>query len=249
MGRIIVGALGLIAFGIPVSRGIFNIGTVTGLAFFGIIMFWGVFSKKLDPVIMNFFASHKGRIVAYVLLAVTVLAAITVSVETGCIVKAIFTSPKSSDVTLVVLGCKVNGSSPSLMLRERIDAAKEYLEKNPEAKCVLSGGQGSDEDISEAQCMYDALVRDGISADRLYLEPNSTSTKENLDFSLKIIEENGLSRNIAVVTNEFHEYRASLIADEAGVEFSSVPAKTAVWLLPTYLVREWYAIVFEVFFR
>ena len=63
------------------------------------------------------------------------------------------------------------------------------------------GGQGSDENISEAQCMYDALVRDGISADRLYLEPNSTSTKENLDFSLKVIEENGLSRNIAVVTN------------------------------------------------
>mgnify|MGYP004495404015 CR=1 FL=1 len=39
------------------------------------------------------------------------------------------------------------------------------------------------------------------------------------------------------------------LAKELGLGFSAVSAKTAGWLLPTYLVREWYAIIFEVLFR
>lgn len=114
---------------------------------------------------------------------------------------------------------------------------------------MLSGGQGSDENISEAQCMYDALTALGISPARLYMEDNSTSTKENFENSNEIIERYGLKTDIAVVTNEFHEYRAKMLAGEIGLGFSAVPAKTAGWLFPTYLVREWYAIIFEVLFR
>lgn len=249
MARIIIGAVGCSFFIVPVFGGVFNIGTLTGLVFFGLIFLSGVFRKKLDVCLRRLFESKRGRSIGYVFLSVVLFAVITVSAETACIVGAVLDKPKNSDVTLIVLGCKVNGTSPSLMLRERIDAAHEFLEANPEAKCVLSGGKGEDEDISEAQCMKDELVAAGIDPSRLYIEDKSTSTKENIEMSRDIIEKCGLGKNVAVVTNEFHEYRAGLVAREAGLNCSSVAAKTAVWLLPTYLVREWYAIVFEVFFR
>lgn len=249
MVRAIIGAAGCATFIIPIFGGIFNIGTVTGLAFFGLLFLSGIFRKKFDPAVINFVNTKAGKTVAYIIGAVVLFAAITVTVETSCIVGAICDKPKNSDVTLVVLGCKVNGTTPSLMLRERIDAAYEFLSENPEAACVLSGGQGEDEEISEARCMFEALVAYGTSPDRLYPEDKSTSTKENLEMSHEIIKRNGLKKDIAVVTNEFHEYRAGLVAKELGLGFSAVSAKTAGWLLPTYLVREWYAIIFEILFR
>ncbi len=249
MVRIIIGAIGYAAFFIPVFGGVCNIGTITGLLLFGFVFLSGVFRKRLDPKIKKFARTKAGKIVSGVITAVALFAVATAAAETVCIIAANCCKPATSEVTLVVLGCKVNGSSPSLMLQERIDAAYEFLLNNPEADCVLSGGQGSDENISEAQCMYDALTASGISPARLYLEDNSTSTKENFENSHEIIERYGLKTDIAVVTNEFHEYRAKMLAREIGLGFSAVPAKTAGWLFPTYLVREWYAIIFEVLFR
>ena len=82
--------------------------------------------------------------------------------------------------TVIVLGCKVNGSTPSKYLNDRCKKAAEYLKKNPDAVAILSGGQGSDEDISEAQCMENVLVKLGIEQSRLYKEDRSTSTSENI---------------------------------------------------------------------
>ena len=97
--------------------------------------------------------------------------------------------------------------------------------------------------------MFNELVAAGISPTRLYIEDRSTSTKENLNYTGKIIELCGLKKDIAVVTNEFHEFRAKMLAEELRLGFSAVSAKTAAWLFPTYLVREWYAIIYEVLFR
>ena len=52
---------------------------------------------------------------------------------------------------MVVLGCKVNGEEPSLMLRRRLECAMEYLAENPQADCVVSGGMGDNESYTEAQ--------------------------------------------------------------------------------------------------
>ena len=146
---------------------------------------------------------------------------------------------------LIVLGCGVNGDRPSLMLTERLDAAYDYLNTHEEVVCILSGGQGKGENISEAECMYRYLTEKGIARDRLYKEDRSTSTRENLLYSKKIIEEKNLDPQVIIVTNEFHEYRASVIAEHTGIKPSAVCGKTAWWLLPTYYLRELYGIVFE----
>ena len=95
----------------------------------------------------------------------------------------------AGDVPAVVLGCQVKSEKPSRILGERIDAACQYLQSHPAAVAVLSGGQGENEGISEAECMYRELVARGIEADRLYKEESSTNTPTNLRNSRAILEE------------------------------------------------------------
>lgn len=129
---------------------------------------------------------------------------------------------------LVVLGAGVNGTQPSRSLYERLRAAKEYLLTYPEATAILSGGQGDNENISEAECMYRWLTAAGIAPERLRKEEKSTSTEENLRFSMALIEaETGVRpEKIAVVSSEYHLCRTELLAKEEGVTALGVPAPT-----------------------
>ena len=62
---------------------------------------------------------------------------------------------------MVILGCQINPWGPSVLLQDRLDKALDYLEDHPDMTVVVSGGQGPDEHISEAQCMYDYLTEHG----------------------------------------------------------------------------------------
>ncbi len=87
--------------------------------------------------------------------------------------------------------------------------------------------------------MYNALTEKGIDPARLILEEDSTSTCENLRFSLDLIRAKGLPENVVLVTNEYHEYRAAMIAAAAGCgECWAVSAPSQKILLPAYFVRE-----------
>lgn len=150
-------------------------------------------------------------------------------------------SPETDCPYIVVLGAKVNGTSPSLSLNDRIRAAENYLKAHPDTIAVLSGGQGPDEGIPEAECMFNELTKRGIDESRLWLEPRSTSTWENLNFSLDIIEEKTGIRpdSIGLLSSEYHLYRAGLFAKDCGVEAIGIPAATS-WpsIRLNYFLRE-----------
>ena len=95
--------------------------------------------------------------------------------------------------------------------------------------------------------MYDWMVRKGVDPSVLLTESQSTSTRENMTYSLELAKEHGLNTDFAVVTNEFHQYRASLDAKKLGIRTGSVSADTPWWLFPTFYVRELYGILYEVF--
>ena len=141
--------------------------------------------------------------------------------------------------------CKVYGEHASRSLRERLDAALIYLEENPNSQCIVSGGMGEGEKISEAECMYRYLTKKGINSSRIIKEDKSTSTRENLRFSKKIMEEKGLGNNIAIATSEYHQYRASQIAKSLGFSVGAVSGHTAWWLFPTFYMRELYGILYQ----
>ena len=150
----------------------------------------------------------------------------------------------SPDATAVVLGAQVSPSgAPSRILQGRINAAEKYLNDNPGAKAVLCGGKGSDEVISEAECMFLEMTADGISPDRLYIENKSADTVENFRFARQMIDGNGLNKDIAAVTDGFHQFRAGLIADRYfDGSRGAVCAETEWTFTATYTVREWYAL-------
>ena len=126
------------------------------------------------------------------------------------------------------------------------------MDNNSKSVAVLTGGQGDDEIMSEAQCMYENLVAAGISPERLYKEDQATNTEQNIKYSLKIIQDNGLESDIAVVTDSYHQLRARIIAAKTddSVKVSAVNTKNnyiGISAYPVYFVREWIAIPVELF--
>jgi len=239
---IVAGTVLLIWFLLPlVTTGIINIGNVTGILISLALVCAGYFSHELQTFLLSHRKSVLVRILISLLSLILFFVIVLAIVESVFMISACRNVPESESDTVVVLGCQ----SGSVMMQERTSAAYSYLVKHPDSKCILSGGQGPDEAVSEAKYMYSVLVNRGIDPSRLLIENQSASTRENLEFSLSVIRENGLSENIALVTNEFHEYRAALVAADLGLTAHAVPAQTTWWLFPTFYVRELYGILYE----
>lgn len=237
--------LGILYFLLPFLYGrIVNLGNVTGILVLLLIMGYGLFMPCIHGFIRNAWKKKVGKLVLTAAAVMAGLVIVLAGIETGCMIHAATKAP-TEDATLVVLGCRTYGDRPSIMLASRLDAAYKYLTEHPQAVCVVSGGQGADEPISEGEFMYQYLVKKGIESHRIYRETKSTSTRENLLFSKAIIEKEGLNPQVAIVTNEYHEYRASMVAKTLGLTYSAVPAKTPWWLFPTYYIRELYGIIYE----
>ncbi len=164
------------------------------------------------------------------LTALVCLGAILVGATLCLVVRASWGDPEKSCDYLVVLGAKVRADGPSLSLRDRILAAYDYMEAHPDVTVVVSGGRGPDEPMSEAQCMFQELVDLGADPQRILVEDQSTSTWENLKFSLRRIEEATGDRpgTLGIVSSEYHLYRAGLLAGHFGVDPVGVPAKTEI---------------------
>ncbi len=169
------------------------------------------------------------------------LAAVFLIME-GIFVFYAFRRPQTAPEYVIILGAQVRGDTPSRALQERIDAAADYLEQYPLAIAICSGGQGRGENLSEAEAIRRGLIEHGIEEERILLEDRSTSTLENLTYSMEIIEDGTLP--VTIVTSDFHMFRALHIAKKQG--FSSVEGYSAVAFQPVtihYYVREFFAVI------
>lgn len=241
----IVAVLCIAWFAVPLTLSVsLNIGNATGLAVSVLLFLYGLFMPRVHGIPATWRTHKTLRWMYRGILGMVALVAVLVVVESACMIAAANKEPDPG-ATVVVLGCRVYGERPSLSMQERLEAAYEYLMEHPQSSCVLSGGQGEGENITEAECMYRYLVNKGIAPERLYKEEASTTTRENLLFSQQLIEEQGLNPVMAIATSEYHEYRAGMIAKSLGIVYGAVPGKTAIWLFPTYYVRELYGILYE----
>jgi len=145
---------------------------------------------------------------------------------------------------VIVLGAGIKGTEPSRSLTYRLKTALEYLNEYPDAVCIVSGGQGEDEEITEAECMRVWLEKEGIEPERIISEELSKNTKENIGNSLSVIEglEGVKPEKVAVITEGFHMLRASLMLQDNGVQPVCVPAETELPILATnHYIREAFA--------
>lgn len=152
---------------------------------------------------------------------------------------------------LIVLGAAVHGKTPSRTLRHRLDKAVKYHAQNPNAIIVVSGGQGAQEDISEAEAMKTYLIENGVDANKIIKEDKSTSTTENFKFSKEILDKHfSNDYTVAFVTNEYHIFRASLCAKRVGVNTSThVHSNTTLSYLISGVLRECLAAVKYIIFK
>ena len=179
-----------------------------------------------------------------VLAALLVLGAAVFAVFEAPVISNAKTDAAPQSDYLIVLGAGVNGSAPSLSMVNRLEAALDYLEAYPDAVAIVSGGQGAGEDVTEASAMHDWLIAHGVPESRIVQEEQSTSTRENLENSFAIIRSRGgdPADGVAVVSSEYHLYRAKQMARALGAKPLGVAAETT---LPTmranYFIREAFA--------
>ncbi|MBR5485188.1 MAG: YdcF family protein [Oscillospiraceae bacterium] len=156
--------------------------------------------------------------------------------------------PQDIPTTVIVLGCQLDGDEPSPMLKRRLDTAAAYLQKNPQAMCVVSGGVGENNIISEAEAMQNYLLRQGVSQNRIYTENSSKNTRQNLHYSMQKIRNYNLSDHAVISTDGFHQFRAYIYAKQAGFsKINAVSGFTPPALAMVYSVREFFAVLQALF--
>lgn len=148
---------------------------------------------------------------------------------------------------IVVLGSRVFGDRVPPLLAARIDKGVEILESETEQGrrplLILSGGQGPDETEPEGVVMARYAVNAGASEDLVRAEQKSRNTEENLTFSRDLLVAERRGTSLLVTTNDFHAFRAAIIARELGLDAQVVGAATARYYFPSAVLREFVGVL------
>ncbi len=209
----------------------YNLGVILP-AFFGVpLVFLALVLPKMDKGFLRFLKW---------LIACCYAVAVGIFLVCGFLmIRASSAGEKVEADAVIVLGAAVHGDKVTWVLENRLDTAIHYLEAHPNAVCVVSGGQGPGETVTEASAMKKYMLERGIAAERVYTEEQAENTMENFAFSKPIIEEAaGADARVAFVTTNFHVYRAGRVAKQQGVDAVGIPAQDVWYLRLNNFLRE-----------
>lgn len=153
--------------------------------------------------------------------------------------------PHRRDLNYVIIhGCGLaDGERLTKLLQNRVDKAIEVYNKCKVKPIIIpSGGQGSDEKLSEAQAMKNYLIEKGIPESDIILEDRSATTEENLANSREIIDSREGKKRTALISSNYHVYRCLRLARKMGLKCVGIGAKVAFYYWPSALIREFIAI-------
>lgn len=208
----------------------FLIWGIMGIAF----ILWGIFRGRIWHVMPHWLNITAGTLFLLML-------AVFLFTE-GCIISGFSKNTDKELDYIVVLGAQLKTTGPSRVLQYRLDTAYEYLTAHPDTKAIVSGGQGSNEPASEAQGMYDYLVKRGIEPGRIVLEDKSVNTEQNIRFSKEFLQAD--TDKVGIVSNNFHVFRAVKLAKAAGYRnVVGIAAPATAFYLPNNMLREFFGVV------
>lgn len=145
---------------------------------------------------------------------------------------------------IIILGCGImKDGTPTPLLKGRIDRALLFYRQQLEstgrkAVFVPSGGQGSDECISESACMKQYLLENGIPETQIIMEDQSASTFENMKYSKEKIMAANPEGKVLFSTNNYHIFRSGLFARRVKMRAQGIGCRTKWYFWPNALVRE-----------
>ena len=229
---IIVGAFLVLDTLIVLNLSNYNLGVILP-AILGLpLLLLGVFMHHLD--------AGFGAVLKWVVLGCYALGTVVLIVLGILMGTAAKRADKVEADAVIVLGAAVHGDRVTWVLSNRLDTAADYLAAHPDAICVVSGGQGDGESVTEASAMQKYLVeRKGIDPARILVEDKAQNTRENFAFSKAMIEETlGETAKIAFVTTDFHVFRAGRVAKKAGIDAEGVAAPDVWYIRINNFLRE-----------
>jgi len=178
------------------------------------------------------------------------LSGMFVVVITSSILVSLISSEVNSEVHIiddfdfaVILGAGLNGEAVSSRLKLSLDEALELL-SDTSIPIIVSGGQGPDEKISEAEAMSRYLVDNGIESYRIIIEDQSTSTRENIYFSDRLMNLEDV--NVVIITSDYHMYRSKMLGERIGWTVSGQSAVNPLYTRSKRMVREVLALLKDI---
>ena len=153
--------------------------------------------------------------------------------------------PRRRDFDYVIIhgAGLIDGNKVSKLLADRIDKAIDVYNKDPSPTILIpSGGRGKDELIPEAAAMAAYLRDKGIPEEKIIMEDRSATTLENLQFSKEIIDGREGRKYTALVTSNYHVYRALRYCRKIGLECTGIGSHVAMYYWPSALIREYVAV-------
>lgn len=177
-----------------------------------------------------------------IFLTVVAVGVLIFLVIEGMIVSCMGAQPEAGADYCIILGAQWKESGPSDVLKRRLDKAIEYLNENKETIAIVSGGQGSNEPVSEAEGMQGYLINAGIAPERILVENRSENTLQNLRFSGELLDKE--QARVVIVSNNFHVFRAVQIAKKQGYhQVEGLAASAYPGMLPNNMLREFFGVV------
>jgi len=217
----------------------------------------------INVLLLGLAAWHHGHTIQVALSVAVLLYAIFfhkipfkihISVGIACVIPVVFTAflavygnmehvDYNEDV-VIVLGAGLRDGEVGGHLASRLDTALDYLARNPQAIVIVCGGLGANQPVTEAEAMARYLIARGVPPENILLEDLSTTTYENLLFAKEILNEHFPDGfRAALVTNDFHIFRASALAQQKDIDASPLGAPTPWHSFTVNYLREMLAIV------
>jgi uncharacterized SAM-binding protein YcdF (DUF218 family) len=184
----------------------------------------------------------------YTSVVLLILWASTVAMVTGTLLAESKNNPTVVGADVVLLGAELSAEHDTAILDSRVKPTAEYLKQNPETRAILCGGAAAGESLTTAQYMKEALVAQGVGADRLILEETSQTAREAVQNAKPLVE--GLQGGsqqypVGLISNEFQLYRARKYAEQEGLEVAKMCIKTPLVRLLTFnfFLREYFKVI------
>ena len=260
-----------VVFGVTLLATLFVIATMPVLVGLFLVVHFGIMLRREGPTATTFLsgavgvgvlgyvvavvvAVMAGWSMASVLLALLGLPLFLLAVGFVCfVVYSNFyvwwcnTHVRTPDAVVVLGGALRGGRTVSALVARRVDrgleVARRCWEQGLEVPVVMSGGQGSDELVPEAQAMAEYADTQGAPPRLVLREERSTTTDENLRFTAELLRAQGITGPVVVATNDYHAFRAATMMRKAGLAGNAIGYATARYYWPAATIREYLAVL------
>ena len=167
------------------------------------------------------------RIINIFLIIIAIIFTINIYIKTTTkndILSPLMYAKVAKKDCILVLGAGIRNNKPTPMLQDRLDRAIELYISKLSNKIIVSGDHGT-KDYDEVNVMKKYLIENGVPSEDIFMDHAGFSTYDSIYRTKKIFK----AKNIIIVTQEYHLYRALYIAKKLNINALGASATTRIY--------------------